>query len=508
MNLQKLYHSTAILIVCIAHCLSLPQDIKFSAKPNENKEIKNEEDIKTRFGLVASVLGNHPTGEDIVTNGEFQASPEVNGEFQESLEGRQNRGQHCCCIRASSQCPNDRSGGFNGGGSSGGAFGGQPRLKDENDGLFVREDGEDYDDGIAVRIVNDPTEFSQPQTQLENYCEANEKSCCYDSSSSLNNVINQSRCITRQRPASKNVFWEQGCSETEPRGIRRGEKRCGERRFKEISGKEKGEANPGEFPWTCLVLNQDNDFIGSCAIVPDNRNNDVRSGTDRVVTAAHKLSKIKKLDEVKIRVIEYDASGFKGPENTRHKEYTVSEIVTHPRYDRTRLSHDLAVLKVETKRDRFGDVTGKIDLLETDDVNAACIPGCSNQFDYQFSNGTGVRCWVAGWGKDSVTGQFQVVQNRVDVPLMDHDKCEARMTQALGRNAGRNFRLSRSELCAGGEEGKDACDGDGGAPLVCQSKDNRWHVVGLVTWGVDCARKGVPGIYANIYNMLDFIMSA
>ena len=95
--------------------------------------------------------------------------------------------------------------------------------------------------------------------------------------------------------------------------------------------------------------------------------------------------------EVKIRVIEYDASGFKGPENTRHKEYVVSEIVTHPRYDRTRLSHDLAVLKVETKRDRFGDVTGKIDLLETDDVNAACIPGCSNQFDYQFSNGTGVR---------------------------------------------------------------------------------------------------------------------
>ena len=57
MNLQKLYHSTAILIVCIAHGLSLPQDINFSAKPNENKEIKNEEDIKTRFGLVASVLG-------------------------------------------------------------------------------------------------------------------------------------------------------------------------------------------------------------------------------------------------------------------------------------------------------------------------------------------------------------------------------------------------------------------------------------------------------------------
>ena len=95
--------------------------------------------------------------------------------------------------------------------------------------------------------------------------------------------------------------------------------------------------------------------------------------------------------EVKIRIIEYDASGFKGPENTKHKEYTVSEIIMHPEFDRIRLNHDLAVLKVVTGKDRFGDVTGKIDLLQTDDVNAACIPGCSNQFDYRFPNGTGVR---------------------------------------------------------------------------------------------------------------------
>ena len=90
------------------------------------------------------------------------------------------------------------------------------------------------------------------------------------------------------------MFWEQKCVETEPLSILTGEKRCGERRFREISGKEKGEANPGEFPWTCLVLNGNNDFVGSCAIIPDNRFNDVRSGTDRVITAAHKLKTIKK----------------------------------------------------------------------------------------------------------------------------------------------------------------------------------------------------------------------
>jgi hypothetical protein len=32
-------------------------------------------------------------------------------------------------------------------------------------------------------------------------------------------------------------------------------------------------ASPGEFPWTCLVLNQKNDFIGSCAIIPSDFSN-------------------------------------------------------------------------------------------------------------------------------------------------------------------------------------------------------------------------------------------
>ncbi len=87
------------------------------------------------------------------------------------------------------------------------------------------------------------------------------------------------------------------------------------------------------------------------------------------------------------------------------------------------------------------------------------------------------RCWVAGWGRNRANGDFQAIQHKVDVPIFDRDTCSTYLRDALierrSRNANR-FRLHESEICAGGETGKDACDGDGGAPLVCQAKEGNW----------------------------------
>ena len=52
-------------------------------------------------------------------------------------------------------------------------------------------------------------------------------------------------------------------------------------------------ASPGEFPWLCLLFTGTNRFLGGCAIVPDNKNNDISQGaTSRVITAQHKLSSL------------------------------------------------------------------------------------------------------------------------------------------------------------------------------------------------------------------------
>ena len=37
------------------------------------------------------------------------------------------------------------------------------------------------------------------------------------------------------------------------------------------------------------------------------------------------------------------------------------------------------------------------------------------------------------------------------------------------------------------------------------SKTNRWHIVGLVAWGIGCGQKNVPGVYASVADSLCFI---
>jgi len=135
-------------------------------------------------------------------------------------------------------------------------------------------------------------------------------------------------------------------------------------------GLQHGESSPGEFPWTCLILNQNNDFVGTCAIIPENSNNALNSGTSKVLTAAHNLKTTRGL---KVRVGEYDASAFKSPEQQQHEEYSVSRVIKHPQFDPRRLSNDIAILRLSRRVN-----------LNHRYVNAACLPSCDDQFSFTF----------------------------------------------------------------------------------------------------------------------------
>ena len=42
---------------------------------------------------------------------------------------------------------------------------------------------------------------------------------------------------------------------------------------------------------------------------------------------------------------------------------------------------------------------------------------------------------------------------------------------------------------------------------MCQAVSGRWHVVGMVSWGIGCGEAERPAVYTNVHEYLDFIYS-
>ena len=176
---------------------------------------------------------------------------------------------------------------------------------------------------------------------------------------------------------------------------------------------------------------------------------------------------------------EWDAGNFNEP--IPYQEYTVARIFVHPSYSATSLSNSIAILRLSPM----------VPLGAYPSITTGCL---ATSFI------TGLRCWVSGWGANGFsTGSAQFVQTHVDIPLVDQASC---LTKLRTTKLGSNFVLdNNSFLCAGGESGKgkkpstlsvpnvekfyfkDACTGDGGAPLVCPVA-GKFYVVGLVAWGI------------------------
>ncbi|XP_055913727.1 uncharacterized protein LOC129947251 [Eupeodes corollae] len=258
--------------------------------------------------------------------------------------------------------------------------------------------------------------------------------------------------------------------------------RCGTRNAAGITGRIKnpvyvdGDSEFGEYPWHVAILKKDpKESVYVCG------------GTlidgQHIITAAHCIKTYQGFD-LRVRMGEWDVNH--DVEFFPYIERDVVSVHVHPEYYAGTLDNDLAVLKFDQP----------IDFTKNPHISPACLPE-------KFSDFTGARCWTTGWGKDAFGdhGKYQNILKEVDVPILGQQQCQNQLRQT---RLGYNYKLNPGFVCAGGEEGKDACKGDGGGPLVCE-RNGYWNVVGVVSWGIGCGEVNVPGVYVRVSHYLDWI---
>ena len=111
----------------------------------------------------------------------------------------------------------------------------------------------------------------------------------------------------------------------------------------------------------------------------------------------------------------------------------------------------------------------------------------------------GMKVTVTGFGVTDPDHQHvSRILREAEVSLVANDKCGESYDSV-------NLPITESMLCAS-EPDKDSCKGDSGGPLFIKGKDaSEDRQIGIVSWGIGCARPDFPGVYASVNAGMSFI---
>lgn len=197
-----------------------------------------------------------------------------------------------------------------------------------------------------------------------------------------------------------------------------------------------------------------------------------------VITAAHCIKGM--APEVEVRLGEHAAGSEEDFLSTQN--YTAN-VTVHENFDWTSFENDVALLKLDRK------------VQYTNRIQPICLPYKS---DLASRDETDVSGWVAGWGVTRESGKASNVLRQVLVPIVDSEEC-AKKYQVTPAS------IDEKVFCAG-TPGKDSCQGDSGGPFMINNEDDRFEMIGLVSFGIGCARTEFPGVYQRISEYMDWIM--
>ena len=163
--------------------------------------------------------------------------------------------------------------------------------------------------------------------------------------------------------------------------------------------------------------------------------------------------------------------------------YDVATLYVHPDWDSTSFDNDVALL--ELTQPITASKTATIDWVDSAEETSLLQ-------DYD-------PVVVAGWGTTSYGGTQSSNLLKVTVDFLYPSTCDAVSDYWPGE-------ITDNMVCAFVEGGgKDACQGDSGGPLIRYDDASTPWVVGVVSWGNDCALANYPGVYARVANYADWI---
>lgn len=205
------------------------------------------------------------------------------------------------------------------------------------------------------------------------------------------------------------------------------------------------EAMPGAYPWMVAIgYKTGNGVFNYCG--------GSLIATNWVLTAAH-------CQVIPGDVVTIGRHILSGPGGVQVK---VKRALSHAEYDPGTNRNDISVLELEQH------------LISPHPVTLGDAP----------QSGT-VR--AIGWGLTTEGGSVSPTLQEVDVPLISNAQCA------------NIYSTDMTQICAG-EAGRDSCQGDSGGPLLFEGMQ-----AGVTSYGLGCARPGLPGVYTRVSAFEDWI---
>ncbi|XP_017137681.1 proclotting enzyme isoform X1 [Drosophila miranda] len=200
-----------------------------------------------------------------------------------------------------------------------------------------------------------------------------------------------------------------------------------------------------------------------------------------VITSAHCINGL-------LTLVRLGAHDLSKPTEAGVMDFRIRRTVVHERFDLTSIANDIALI----------ELSGVAAPL-TANIAPICLPEAAKFLQQDF---VGMNPFIAGWGASKHQGPTSQVLRDAQVPIVARQSCEQSYKSVF-----RFVQFSDKVICAGSSS-VDACQGDSGGPLMMPQLEGsgyRFYLLGLVSFGYECARPNFPGVYTRVASYVPWI---